>query len=137
MASLPQLTDPDGAACAPIAPFTDDRGVIQPIVDAPVGGCAVITSRPGAVRANHYHKQDWHYCYVLSGRIRYRHRPVGSDAVPTTEEFGPGAVFYSPPMVEHSMEFLEETAFVVVSHLPRDHEDYEGDVVRVADLTRL
>jgi quercetin dioxygenase-like cupin family protein len=137
MTTLPRQTDPASAACEPIEPFKDDRGVIQPIVDAPVGGCAVITSRPGAVRANHYHKTDWHYCYVLSGRIRYRHRPVGSEESPATEEFGPGDVFYSPPMVEHSMEFLEETTFIVVSQLPRDHADYETDVVRVSDLTRL
>lgn len=135
MEVYPSRTDDHRASCTPITPFVDPRGVIQPVVDGRIGGCAVITSVPGAVRANHYHRRDWHYCYVLSGRIRYFHRPAGSEIPPTVEEFGPGEVFFSPPMVEHAMLFLEATRFIVLSHLERDHEGYEADVVRVADLT--
>ncbi|MEL6977876.1 MAG: cupin domain-containing protein [Pseudomonadota bacterium] len=135
MSTKPTILE-DGATCDPIAPFIDERGVIQPIIDTDIGGCAIITSKPGAVRANHFHKTDWHYCYVISGSIKYFHRPVGADTSPETMIYGPGSVFYSPPMVEHAMEFLEETTFIVVSKLSRDHDDYENDVMRVDDLTR-
>lgn len=68
-------------------PFTDARGSIQNIVHEPVGSVVVITSKASTVRAQHWHKTDWHLCYVLSGRIRYveaslipvRNRPEGSE----------------------------------------------------------
>ena len=41
----------------------------------------------GETRANHYHKTDWHYCYVVSGCIEYHHRPTG---VEIGQLFGPG-----------------------------------------------
>lgn len=137
MASYPAQKDAASAACNLADAFKDQRGTIQPLVDAPFNGCAVITSKKGAIRANHYHLKDWHYSYVLSGSLAYYHRPCGESASPTREVFKAGDMFYSPPMVEHSMEFLEETVFIVLSGLPREHEDYEADVVRIPDLTRL
>ena len=29
-------------------------------------------------RANHYHKEDWHYCYVLSGKIKYIYSKINA-----------------------------------------------------------
>ena len=58
--------------------FDDERGSIQPLVDMDMKSSVLITSNTGAVRANHYHKTDWHYCYVLYGEIIYYHRPHGS-----------------------------------------------------------
>ena len=58
--------------------FDDDRGSIQPLVDMAMKSSVLIDSNSGAVRANHYHKTDWHYCYVLYGEIIYYHRPHGS-----------------------------------------------------------
>ena len=52
-------------------PFTDERGVLQPLVDTMMKSAVLIQSNKGSIRANHYHKTDWHYCYVLSGEIEY------------------------------------------------------------------
>ena len=57
-------------------PFVDARGSIQPLVDLMMRSAVLIESKKGTLRANHYHKTDWHYCYVLSGRIEYFHRPA-------------------------------------------------------------
>ena len=62
------------------SPFVDPRGAIQPLVDLPMESCVLIESKKGTVRANHYHKTDWHFCYVLSGGIDYFHRPHGSNS---------------------------------------------------------
>jgi hypothetical protein len=43
----------------------DEGGEIQPLVDMDMKSCVLISSKKGTVRANHYHKTDWHYCYVL------------------------------------------------------------------------
>ena len=81
--SIKSLTDgPEVWPKKPIveldAPHVDDRGEIIPLVDAPMQSAVMITSKKGTVRANHYHKTDWHYCYVVSGRIAYYHRPTGT-----------------------------------------------------------
>src|ERR1051325_263810 len=63
-------------------PFVDARGVIQPLVDVAMESAMIISSKKGSVRANHYRKHDWHYCYLISGSIDYYHRPVGSKEKP-------------------------------------------------------
>ncbi len=112
-------------------PFVDARGAIQNLIEADMRMAVFISSRKGAVRANHYHKTDWHYCYVLSGAIEYFHRPVGSEAPPDRLLIRAGQLFFTPPMVEHAMRFPEDTQFLALSRNPRGHEAYEADVVRV------
>lgn len=117
-------------------PFVDDRGAIQPLVDTDMKSVVLISSKPGAVRADHYHKTDWHYCYMHSGSMEYYHRPVGSTAQPEMVIVKAGQMAFTPPMVEHAMHFLEDSVFVTMSRNPRDQETYEADVVRVGSLLK-
>src|SRR5919108_5531851 len=77
-------------------PFSDARGEIQPLVDLMMESAVLIHSKRGAVRANHYHRTDWHFCYVLSGAIEYLHRPTGSRAKPKTVFVKEGELFFTP-----------------------------------------
>ena len=113
------------------APFIDARGAIQPLVEADMKSALLISSAAGTVRANHYHKSDWHYCYVVSGAIEYFHRTVGSTAPPQREIFRAGELFFTPPLVEHAMRFSEDTVFLTLSRNARDQAAYEDDLVRV------
>ena len=112
-------------------PFADARGEILPLVDVAMESCVLITSRKGSVRANHYHRTDWHYCYVLSGSIEYYHRPAGSRAKPEKLSIRSGQMFFTGPMVEHAMVFPEDTVFLTFGRNSRAQEVYEADVVRV------
>ena len=113
------------------APFVDSRGDIQPLVDARMKSAVLITTKKGAVRANHYHRTDWHYCYVVSGSIQYFERPTGSTAPPREVTVRAGEMFFTPPLTDHTMLFPEDTVFLVLGRNPRDQESYEADVVRV------
>jgi len=124
--------DTDKVICPLPEPYADARGAIQMLIDFPIGSVHVITSRAGAIRANHYHKEDDHHCYLASGRIEYYDRPAGSAAPPRLTVIEPGQMFYSPPMVEHAMKFTEDSVFYVFAKLRRRPEEYEADVVRVA-----
>lgn len=115
-------------------PYVDDRGTIQNLIEAGMQMAVLIDSKKGSVRANHYHKTDWHYCYVLSGSIEYFHRPAGSGDPPERILIRKGQLFFTPPMVEHAMRFPEDTVFLTLSRNPRDHASYEADLVRVPDL---
>lgn len=116
-------------------PFVNGSGEIQNILLKPMRSAAVITSRRGAVRANHYHMTDWHYAYVVSGAVLYFERDVGSPVIPRPLTFGPGTMFFTPPMREHAMLFADATVLVTLAKNVRSHAEHEADVVRVRFIT--
>ncbi len=129
-----KLSWPDQAIVPLEKPFVDDRGAIQPLVDRMMRSAVMIESKKGALRANHYHKTDWHYCYVISGCIEYYHRPTGDDNQPEMLLVKAGQMVFTPPMIDHGMKFPEDTVFLTLSRNPRDQATYEADVVRVEML---
>ena len=112
-------------------PFIDARGAIQPLVDTLMKSAVMIDSKAGSIRANHYHKTDWHYCYVISGAIDYYHRKFGNNEPPELIKVSQGNMVFTPPLVEHCMKFPVNTKFLTLSRNPRDQITYEADVVRV------
>ena len=111
-------------------PFVDNRGTIQPLVDILMKSAVMIHSKAGSLRANHYHKTDWHYCYVISGKIEYYYKDLNSDKTPELLIVEKGNMVFTPPLVEHCMKFPEDTLFLTLSRNPRDQETYELDVIR-------
>ena len=114
-----------------IKPFIDTRGTIQPLVDEMMQSAVLIESKAGSIRANHYHKTDWHYCYVISGQIEYLHRPTGSSIEPEIINVLKGEMVFTPPLIDHGMRFPVDTVFLALGRNPRDQATYEADVVRV------
>lgn len=112
-------------------PFVDVRGLIQPLVDIPMKSAVLIESKKGSLRANHYHLTDWHYCYVLSGKMEYYHRPHGHADKPERLIVEEGHMVFTPPMVDHAMVFPVDTVFLTLSRNPRDQTAYEADVRRI------
>ena len=115
-------------------PYIDDRGLIQSLVslDEPkIQSAVIIESKKGSVRANHYHKEDWHYCYLITGSIDYYYRDVDDTSKPTVIRIKPGEVFYTPAMLEHAMYFNEDSVFLTLGGDTRSPEAYEADLVRV------
>ena len=51
--------------------FVNINGEIKNLLLQKFTSVAIITSKAGSIRANHYHKTDWHYAYVLQGKIEY------------------------------------------------------------------
>ena len=114
-----------------VKPFVDVRGTLQPLVDRLMRSAVMIHSKAGSLRANHYHKTDWHYCYVISGSIEYFHRETGSNKQPELLQVEEGQMVFTPPLVDHAMKFPVDTTFLTLSRNPRDQVTYEEDVVRV------
>lgn len=116
-------------------PFVDVRGLIQPLVDIDMKSAVMIESKKGSLRANHYHLTDWHYCYVLDGRMEYFHRPTGSSGDPEMLMVEAGQMVFTPPMVDHAMRFPKDCTFLTLSRNPRDQASYEADVRRIELLS--
>jgi quercetin dioxygenase-like cupin family protein len=116
--------------------FRDERGVIRNVLLTPLNSVAVIESKRGAVRANHWHRTDWHYALVASGRVLYFERALGERAVPEPIAFGPGEMFFTPPGREHAMLFAEDSVILTFAKNVRSHENHEADLVRVEVVSR-
>lgn len=113
------------------SPYIDSRGVIQNVLHRPVGSVVVITSASGSTRASHWHKKDWHFCYVMSGQLEYYEREVDSITTPRCTVVKAGDLFFTPPHMEHEMYFPVETTFLTLANLHREPADYEADLVRL------
>ena len=127
----PKLWPKTGPIVQLPVPFEDARGIIQTLVEGGVHSVQIITSKANTIRANHYHRTDSHYMYMIKGAMKYFHRPAGDKSPPTWLLVSAGQMVYSPPMVEHAVEFVEDSVFVNITGKPRDQESYEDDLVRV------
>ena len=115
--------------------FVDDRGYITRLMDHddyPIRAVLYITSKKGTIRGNHYHKKDAHFVYCLSGKFKYSAKDMNKkDSKVEYVILEPGDLVLSPPMVAHSMEFLEDTVFLAFTTERREHKMYEEDIVRL------
>jgi len=111
--------------------FEDKRGKILNIANILFRSCALIKSKKNSIRANHYHKKDWHYCYVLKGKIAYYHRKHGTKTKPKKIIINKGELFFTPPMIDHAMKFLSYTEFLTLGRGSRSKINYEEDTKKI------
>jgi quercetin dioxygenase-like cupin family protein len=116
--------------------FSDDRGSITDIFyKANMNHACIITNAPGAVRANHYHKQTTQYTYILAGTLYYYSKPVDSEEVANAITAGPGDMVVSAPNEIHGMVAGDDgCVFIAFAQGPRGGEDYENDTFRVDSI---
>ena len=112
-------------------PFVDVRGSIQPLVDLMMRSAVMIESKAGSLRANHYHKTDWHFIYVLRGQFEYFFRKTNSKEEIKKKIVKKGELLFTGPLIDHAMIYTEETEIIVLSKNPRDQKTYEEDTVRI------
>jgi len=47
--------------------YEDARGIIQPLCDLNMKSASLIVSKTNTLREKQYHKNDWHFIYVIKG----------------------------------------------------------------------
>lgn len=113
--------------------FQDFRGRILNIADGKLGDVALITSTPGSIRANHYHKEDWHLTYVVSGAMKYFWKDNLDDFKKHEVLVSSGQLIFTPTMVPHMMQFSENSTFIAISKLSRQQLMYEHDTEKLEE----
>ena len=114
--------------------YQDARGDISHLLefDGKVKTALYITSKVGAIRANHYHKKDTHYTYLVSGQFEYWEKVIGDKkALVKKKMINPGDLVVTPPMIAHTMKFTKDSLMVVFTTEKRDQASYEQDTVRI------
>ena len=111
--------------------FRDERGYLLKILDKGFSSCIEIFSKKGSIRANHYHKKDEHFCYILKVEILffYRNRKKGSKL--NYKIMKKGDLFFTTYDQDHLAYFLKTTHFLSYSSRKRSKFDYENDLVRL------
>jgi len=106
--------------------FVDERGEISNLLDAPIEHVALITSKAGSIRGNHYHPNQIQNDYLLSGKYEYVTKDIkNEDGKVETNIVEPSDLVITPPMVVHAMRFLEDSVFLTFTTGNRDVDKYE------------
>ena len=113
----------------------DKRGSIISVVNEKSSNVSIITCSKNSIRSNHYHLKDWHYIYVLKGRINYfftdlKRKKINYKIVNTND------IIFTPPMEIHATHFPVNTELLVVSKNKRNKTIYEKDTVRVNFISK-
>jgi len=116
--------------------FEDDRGKIIDILEKEViEYVTFISSKEGAVRGNHYHKESVQYTYVLKGSFKLLTQ-VNDGKIEETI-IKAGDLVFTPPMEKHTLVALEDSEFLVFTRGPRGGKNYENDTYRLSDDLKL
>ena len=112
--------------------ITDDRGIIQNIINKTFNHVAMIQSKKGSIRSNHYHLTNSHYMYVVSGKMEYWERDVNdSDGnYITVDVCEAGEMVLTGPNVIHKTVFLEDTVLMTFAANYRGPEFDKDDTIK-------
>lgn len=114
--------------------FTDKRGEMFFLTgdNFHFTSALLIHSKKNSIRANHYHKKDSHYVYLLKGKMEYVYKELSTkDAKKKSILVNEGEMVFTPPMEIHAMKFLEDSIFLTLTTESRDQKKYEEDLIRV------
>jgi len=112
--------------------FEDERGQILDILEKEIiDGVTIISSKKGAIRGNHYHKESVQYTFVLKGRLKLFTQMPGGEIQITIIK--PGDLVFTPPVEKHALVAEEDAEFLVLTRGPRGGKNYENDTYRLAE----
>jgi hypothetical protein len=108
----------------------DVRGSILSIINTNISNVSIIECNKDSIRSNHYHLSDWHYMYVLSGRINYFFSDINMKNINYLKVMT-NQIIFTPSMEIHCTHFPVHTSLIVCSKKKRDQKNYEKDTRRV------
>ena len=107
----------------------DPRGAITNLFEGRIEHIALITSKKGSTRANHYHKEDFQYIYLVSGAYESHSCEVRNPERRQVLKVRPGDIVATPPMIAHAQKFTEDSVFLALSTRQREQGKYEDDTI--------
>lgn len=109
---------------------SDERGSISDILYSDeIHHVAIIQSKAGALRGNHYHKETTQYIYMNEGHLKYWYKNQ-EDSEPSSVIVKKGWLIETPPFEIHALECQVDSIFTVFSRGVRGGKDYESDTFR-------
>ena len=111
--------------------FKDKRGTITDIFyKEKINHVAIIKSKKGARRGDHYHKKTTQYMYITKGKLEYWYKKLNSKSKAKMKILKPGDLIKTPPLEMHALKMLSSNEFIVFTVGKRGGKDYESDTYR-------
>jgi len=111
------------------AAVTDARGAILNLFEGKIEHIALITSKKDTVRANHYHKKDHQYIYLVSGAFESHCLDVKSPEKRQVLEVKAGDIVETPAYIAHAQKFTQDSVFLALTTRQREDGKYEDDTI--------
>lgn len=107
-------------------PFVDARGRIDNYdLVFPINMANIITSKAGCMRANHFHPEQLQQCLLVSGKYISVFKDLTVPNAPLQSQvIRAGDLAVMPPMVAHTMIFVEDSVFINLVPGNRDHDKF-------------
>ena len=116
----------------PLELHEDERGRIADIFyDDSIEHVAIIDSKKGVLRGDHFHKETVQHMLITKGVMEYWHKPVNSKELAKCEVLKVGDIVSTPINEIHALRMREDNQFVVFTEGKRGGKDYEKDTFRV------
>ena len=109
--------------------FVDERGGITNVFEGRIEHIALITSKKGTVRANHYHKEDLQYIYLVSGAYEAHSVDINDTEKRQVLQVRPGDIVETPALIGHAQVFTEDSVFLALTTRQREEGKYEDDTI--------
>ncbi len=111
--------------------YKDNRGTITDIFyKEKIDHIAIIRSKKGALRGNHYHKRTTQYMLITKGKLEYWYKNKNSKNRPKVKVLKIGDLVETPPNEMHALKIIENNEFIVFTKGIRGGKDYESDTYR-------
>lgn len=118
---------------SPLQLKEDQRGKIVDIFyKENINHVAVINSKAGTQRGNHYHKHTIQHILITKGVLEYWYKPLNSNIPAKWEILREGDLLTTPSFEVHALKIIEDNQFIVFAQGLRGGKDYESDTYRVS-----
>lgn len=116
----------------PLELHKDKRGkIVDVFYKDNIDHVAVIDSKAGSLRGDHYHKETVQHMLITKGSLEYWHKPLNSKKRAEREVLIEGDLVTTPPFEVHALRIIKDNQFIVFTQGKRGGKDYESDTFRI------
>lgn len=117
----------------PLEKHEDKRGrIVDIFYKENINHVAVIDSRAGALRGDHYHKKSVQHMLITKGALEYWYKRTDSKKRAKMVLLEEGDLVTTPPFEIHALKIVRKNQFIALSQGLRGGKDYESDTFRVS-----
>ncbi len=110
--------------------FGDERGKLTQIVHKGWNQVNYMTSEAGAIRGNHYHKNNAEFFYIISGKIKLTLQNLDK-SIEEVYDIKAGDVFIINKNINHIFEYLEPTALISMYNQGVEEQEGKMDIYSI------
>tara|TARA_A100001515_G_C4585472_1_gene214338 strand:- start:759 stop:1187 length:429 start_codon:yes stop_codon:yes gene_type:complete len=116
----------------PLELHEDNRGrIVDVFYNHDIHHVAMIDSKAGSIRGNHYHKETTQHILITKGELEYWYKDVDDEEDAKFVHMFEGDILTTPPNEIHALNILTDNQFIVFSEGTRGGKDYEKDTFRI------